>query len=62
MTNRAAGVERTFTVAGHIFGQKRMRTTDKFFEEQLFAYSNVDPLPVLRKKRKLDDLKDDKQT
>ena len=32
----------------------------EFFEEQLFAHSNVDLLPVLRKKRKFDDFKDDK--
>ena len=55
-----AGIERIFSVADHILSQKRMRTTDKFFEEQLFAHSNVDLLPVLRKKRKFDDLKDDK--
>ena len=58
--NTTVGVERTFSVASHILSQKRMRTTDKFFEEQLFAHSNVDLVPVLRKKHKFDDLQDDK--
>ena len=49
-----AGIERIFSVAGYILSERRNRTSDENFENQLFANMNIDfPLSGVRKKLKL---------
>ena len=49
-----AGIERFFSVAGYILSERRNRTSDENFENQLFANVNIDlPLSGVRKKLKL---------
>ena len=49
-----AGIERIFSVAGYILSERRNRTSDENFENQLFANVNIDlPLSGVRKKLKL---------
>ena len=45
-----AGVEGIFSVAGYILSERRNRTSDENFENQLFANVNIDfPLSGVRK-------------
>ena len=49
-----AFIERIFSVAGYILSERRNRTSDEKFENQLFANVNIDlPLSGVRKKLKL---------
>ena len=49
-----ASIERIFSVAGYILSERRNRTSDEKFENQLFANVNIDlPLSGVRKKLKL---------
>ena len=49
-----AGIERIFSVASYILSERRNRTSDENFENQLFANVNIDfPLSGVRKKLKL---------
>ena len=49
-----AFIERIFSVAGYILSERRNRTSDENFENQLFANVNIDlPLSGVRKKLKL---------
>lgn len=49
-----AGIERIFSVAGYILSDRRTRTSDDNFENQLFANVNLDLSESrLRKKLKL---------
>ena len=46
-----AGIERIFSVASYILSERRNRTSDEHFENQLFANVNIDlPLNGVRKK------------
>ena len=46
-----AGVERMFSIAGHIFSSRRLSTNDKYFEMQLYCNVNKDLIPVVQAKR-----------
>ena len=49
-----AFIERMFSVAGYILSERRNRTSDEKFENQLFANVNIDlPLSGVRNKLKL---------
>ena len=49
-----AGIERIFNVAGYILSERRNRTSDENFENQLFANVNLDLCEGnVRKKLKL---------
>ena len=49
-----AGIERIFSVAGYILSERRTRTSDENFENQLFANVNLDLCEGnVRKKLKL---------
>ena len=49
-----AGIERIFSVAGYILSERRNRTSDENFKNQLFANVNIDLLlSGVRKKLKL---------
>ena len=50
-TATTAGVERLFSVAGCILGNRRLSTTDKSFEMQLSCKVNSDLIPVVQRKR-----------
>ena len=47
-----AGIERIFSVAGCILSERRTRTSDEKFENQLFANMNLD-LPESGGRKKL---------
>ena len=46
-----AGVERLFNISGYIFSNKRMRLTDRNFEDQVFTHCNSDLLGSVGRKR-----------
>ena len=48
----SAGVERLFSISGFIFGSRRLRLTDKNFEDQIFTHSNADLLDAVCRNRK----------
>ena len=48
------GIKRIFSMAGYILSERRNRTSDENFKNQLFANVNIDlPLSGVRKKLKL---------
>ena len=54
-----APVERLFSISGHILSQRRLRTTDKNFENILFANVNYEVFDAELRKRKQPDSDDD---
>lgn len=49
-----AGVERLFSIAGYILSSRRLRLTDRNFEDQIFAHCNFELLGSAGRKRKTD--------
>ena len=56
-----APVERLFSISGHILSQRRLRTTDKNFENILFANVNYEVFDAELRKRKQPDSDDNNQ-
>ena len=56
-----APIERLFSIFGHILSQRRLRTTDKNFENFLFAYVNYEVFDAELRKRKQPDSDDNNQ-
>ena len=56
-----APVERLFSISGHILSQRRLRTTDKKFENVLFANVNYEVFDAELRKRKQPDSDDNNQ-
>ena len=56
-----APVERLFSIFGHILSQRRLRTTDKNFENILFANVNYEVFDAELRKRKQPDSDDSNQ-
>ena len=54
-----APVERPFSTSGHILSQRRLRTSDKNFENILFANANFEVFDVELRKRKQPERDDD---
>ena len=52
-------VERLFSICGHILSQRRLRTSDKNFENILFANVNFEVFDAELRKRKQPDSDDD---
>ena len=52
-------VERLFSISGHILSQRRLRTSDKNFENILFANVNFEVFDAELRKRKQPDSDDD---
>ena len=52
-------VERLFSISGHILSQRRLKTSDKNFENILFAKVNFDVFDAELRKRKQPDSDDD---
>ena len=46
-----AGVEKLFSIVGHILSSRRLSTNDKYFEMQLYCNVNKDLIPVVHAKR-----------
>ena len=57
-----APVERLFSISGHILSQQRLRTTDKNFENILFANVNYEVFDAELCKRKQPDSDDNDQS
>ena len=56
-----APVERLFSISGHILSQRRLRTTDKNFENILFANVNYEVFDAELRKQKQPDSDENSQ-